>query len=71
MGWTVFVDLPLKEAFAPLYSSLLRTGILLVIGIAVSILASLVLVKRMIAPIHVLRSGAARIGAGELDQRIK
>ena len=71
MGWTVFVDLPLKEAFAPLYSSLLRTGILLVTGIAVSILASLVLVKRMVAPIHILRSGAARIGAGELDQRIK
>ena len=71
LGWTVFVDLPLKEAFAPLYSSLARTGLLLLVGLAVSTLASLVLVRRMIAPIHVLQTGAARIGAGALDQRIE
>jgi signal transduction histidine kinase/HAMP domain-containing protein len=71
LGWKVFVDLPLREAFAPLYSSLIRTGVLLLVGLAISILASLVLVRRMIAPIHVLQTGAARIGAGALDQRIE
>jgi len=41
LGWTVFVDLPLREALAPLYSSLVRTGVLLLVGLAISILASL------------------------------
>jgi len=71
LGWTVFVDLPLKEALAPLYSSLIRTGVLLLVGLAISILASLVLVRRMVAPIRSLQTGAARIGAGALDQRIE
>ena len=70
LGWNVIVDLPLREALAPLYSSLLRTALLLLVGIAVSVLASLILVRRMVAPIHLLQAGAARIGGGELDQRI-
>jgi len=71
LGWTVFVDLPLREAFAPLYSSVIRTGVLLLVGLVISILASLVVVRRMVAPIHALQAGAARIGAGALDQRIE
>ena len=34
LGWLVFVELPLGEAVAPLYSSLVRTGVLLAVGIA-------------------------------------
>ena len=71
LGWKVFVDLPLSEALAPLYSSLVRIVVLLLAGLAISILASIVLVRRMIAPIHALQAGAARIGAGALDQRIE
>ncbi|MEO8005763.1 MAG: GAF domain-containing protein [Betaproteobacteria bacterium] len=71
LGWNVVVDLPLREALAPLYSSLFRTALLLLVGIAVSVLASLILVRRMVAPIHVLQTGAAKIGAGALDQRIE
>src|SRR5216683_4740706 len=36
-----------------------------------SILASLFLARRMVAPIRVLQEGAARIGAGRLDQPIE
>ena len=71
LGWLVFVDLPLTEAFAPLYASVVRTAVLLLIGVLVSVVASLVLVRRMVAPIHTLQAGAARIGAGALDQRIE
>jgi len=71
LGWLVFVDLPLTEAFAPLYASVVRTAVLLLIGVLVSGIASLVLVRRMVAPIHTLQAGAARIGAGALDQRIE
>jgi signal transduction histidine kinase len=71
LGWLVFVDLPITEAFAPLYSSIVRTAVLLLIGVLVSGVASLVLVRRMVTPIHALQAGAARIGAGALDQRIE
>jgi len=30
LAWTVFVELPLKEAYAPLYASVERTGLLLI-----------------------------------------
>ena len=71
LGWKVFVDRPIKEAFAPLYDSLLRTGALLLAGLLISVIASLVLVRRMVKPIRALQTGAAKIGAGELDHRIE
>jgi methyl-accepting chemotaxis protein len=71
LGWLVYVDVPIEEAFAPLYSAGVRTAVLLVVGLAVTIVASLVLVRRMIKPIRALQVGAARIGAGALDHRIE
>jgi signal transduction histidine kinase len=70
LKWTVFVDLPVTEAFAPLYASIWRTAVLVLVGVVISIFASLYLVRRMVAPIQTLRTGAARIGAGALEHRI-
>ncbi|HEV7664528.1 MAG TPA: cache domain-containing protein, partial [Chloroflexota bacterium] len=70
LGWWVFVEQPLEEAFAPLAASLVRTAILLIVGLGLSVLASLVLARRMVTPIRALQAGAARVGAGGLDQRI-
>jgi len=71
LGWAVLVEQPRAEAFAPLYASMLRTGLLLLAGIGLSILASLVLARRMVTPIRALQSGAAQIGAGALEHRIE
>ena len=71
LGWLVFVEQPLAEAFAPLYSSMIRTGILLLVGLGASVVVSLLLARRMVTPIQMLQAGAARIGAGALDQRIQ
>ncbi len=70
LGWMVFVELPRGEAFAPLYSAILRTLILLFIGLGMSILASLFLARKMVTPIQALQTGAARIEAGALDHRL-
>src|SRR5271163_469750 len=70
LGWLVFVEQPLSEALAPLYTSVLDTGLLLVLGLVVAILAGLFLARRMTGPIRALDAGAARIGAGVLDHRI-
>src|SRR5438309_4081035 len=71
LGWLVFVDLPLAEAYGPLYASMLRTGLLLLVGLGMSLLASLLLVRKMVTPIRALQAGAARFGSGALDQRIE
>jgi len=70
LSWTVFVEAPLAEAFAPLYASILRTVLLLLAGLVLSILVSVYLARRMVTPIRALQQGAERIGAGQLDQRI-
>ena len=70
LSWTVFVEQPRAEALAPLYASALRTGILLLLGLLLSVAAGVVLARRMVTPIRALQAGAAEIGAGALDQRI-
>ena len=70
LGWLVFVEQPIGEALAPLYTSVLDTGLLLVLGLVVAVLAGLLLARRMTGPIRALDAGAARIGAGALDHRI-
>ena len=71
LNWTVFVELPLAEAFAPLYASILRIGLLLLAGLVLAVLASVYLARVMVTPIRALQQGAARIGTGQLDQRIE
>jgi signal transduction histidine kinase len=71
LGWLVLVDLPLAEASAPLYASMYRTAFLVLVGLGLSLLASLFLARRMVTPIRALEAGAARLGAGALDQRIE
>jgi class 3 adenylate cyclase len=71
LGWFVFLEQPLAEAFEPLHASIYRTALLLLIGIVLSVIASLVLARRMMKPIRALREGATLVGAGELDHRIE
>src|SRR6185295_6401731 len=40
LDWAVFVVRPVGDAYAPIYASLLRTSILLLIGLGVALLAS-------------------------------
>jgi signal transduction histidine kinase len=70
IGWMVFVELPINEAYAPLYTSMLRSGTLLLAALALAFFAGLFLARKMIVPIETLRDGAARIGEGDLAQRI-
>ena len=70
LGWTVFVEAPIAEVYAPLYSSLRRTGLLLLLGLAASLAAAAFFARRMVGPIESLRAGAARIGDGDLEYRV-
>jgi signal transduction histidine kinase len=70
LRWSVFVEQPIEEAFATLRSSIQRTALLLLLGVVLSFLASLVLARRMVRPIAALQVGAAKIGEGDLGERI-
>jgi signal transduction histidine kinase/HAMP domain-containing protein len=70
LGWIVFVEQPLEEAFAPLRASAYRTVVLVALGIVLALVASAVLARRLAKPIQALQTSAATIGAGELDHQI-
>jgi signal transduction histidine kinase/CheY-like chemotaxis protein/HPt (histidine-containing phosphotransfer) domain-containing protein len=71
LGWLVLVERPLADAYAPLQAPIVRSGVIFVLGLGLSVLASILLARRMVAPIRLLREGAARIGAGDLRHRIE
>lgn len=70
LGWTMFVELPVEEAYASLYHALQRLGIVLLAASVFAVLAGIFLARRMVVPIQALRAGAERIGSGDLAQRI-
>ncbi len=70
LGWLVFVELPLTEAYAPIYASIGRSTFLLIVLLAVAALVSLWLSRRMTVPIQMLSQGARRIGSGDLELRL-
>jgi class 3 adenylate cyclase/HAMP domain-containing protein len=71
LGWLVFVDLPVAEAYQPLYASMLRTSGLVLGGVLLAALVGLMLARRMTGPIRRLQESAARVGSGDLSDRIE
>jgi signal transduction histidine kinase len=70
LGWTMFVELPVEEAYASLYAALQRLAIVLTAASLFAVLAGIFLARRMVGPIQALRAGAERIGGGDFAQRI-
>jgi signal transduction histidine kinase len=71
LGWKVFVEQPVSEVYETLNATIIRTVSLIVAGLLISALAAMWLARSMVRPIRTLQDGAARIGAGNLDQRIE
>lgn len=70
LGWRVFVELPIAEAYASIDASILRSLLVLAGLLGCAMVVALLLSRRMIIPIETLMRGAARIGAGDLDSRL-
>jgi signal transduction histidine kinase len=70
LNWLVFVELPIDEAYAPLYNSIRRSAIFLLAALALALFAGLLFARRMVVPIRALQEGAVRIGRGNLTQHI-
>ena len=68
--WIVFVQQPLSEALASVYTSLFQTLALLGLGLLLALTAGGLLARRMVVPIRRLQQGAEKLGAGDLTQRL-
>ncbi|MFL5029243.1 MAG: ATP-binding protein [Xanthobacteraceae bacterium] len=71
MHWYAFVEQPLLQALAPVRDLLFRLAWLLVMGLAVAVIAGMILARRMIVPIRALQTGASHLGASEFGHRIE
>jgi signal transduction histidine kinase len=70
LDWAVFIERPVKEAYEPIYASLLRTAILLLVGLGVALLATLLVRRRVVRPLETLRKGVELIRKGDLSARL-
>ena len=71
LGWLVFVELPVEEAYAPLYASIQRTGVVLLGALALAFAAPACSSRAAWwCRSRRCSAGAARIGGGDLGQRI-
>jgi len=71
LSWYVFVETPVNEALEPLYDTMKRTGLLLLLGLLVAALGGVLFARRMLIPVRALAAGAERFGAGDLAHRIE
>jgi class 3 adenylate cyclase/HAMP domain-containing protein len=69
LDWLVVIEQPMKEAFDKLYDAFFRTSALLLFGIAMTFIASALLIRKVLRPLEILRQGAESIGAGDLSYR--
>ncbi len=71
LGWHALFEQPTARALAPIRDQLVRSALLIGLGLVVAILAGTVLARRMLIPITALRAGARRLGAGDFSHRIE
>jgi len=70
LGWIVFVELPVREAMAPVYAALRQSALLLGVALLLAAVIGAAVAHRMVQPIRALQAGAEKLGEGDLTQRI-
>src|SRR5262249_47887387 len=70
LDWAVFVEQPIEVVFGPLYASMLRTSVLLLVGLGMALLAAAFVARRVVRPLEALKAGVERIGRGDLESRL-
>jgi signal transduction histidine kinase/CheY-like chemotaxis protein len=68
--WFVFSEQALDDAFQPVYASVARSVVLVLVGVASAVVASLLLARRMVRPIREIETRSRQLGEGQYEQRI-
>jgi PAS domain S-box-containing protein len=69
--WAVVVELPVLEAYKTVITTLIMSGLIMLLSFALAIIAGIYLSRRIARPIISLRDAAVRIGKGRLDTQIE
>jgi PAS domain S-box-containing protein len=69
--WAVMVELPVLEAYETVITTLITSGLIMLLSFALAIIAGIYLAKKITKPIVSLRDAAVRIGEGRLDTQIE
>ncbi len=69
-NWHVVVELPVTEAYAPLFNLLEALGVGLVAGVLIAGLLSASLARRLLRPLQELTLAADRLSQGDLETRV-
>jgi PAS domain S-box-containing protein len=67
LGWGVIVQVPVKEAYHPLKQIAHTAFIWILIGVAIAMILSFLLTRKLILPIKRLSSGMGEVAKGNLD----
>ena len=70
LGWQLVIEQPRSVALAPVYSTLVRTGVVILLAVAGAILAAMWVVGRVSQPIRELHQGSQALAEGFLSTRI-
>jgi len=70
LGWTVFVQVPIEEAYEPVWKVANTALKYILIALAVAVILSLFLTRRLIHPIKQLSGEMAKVSKGNLDVHI-
>ena len=70
LGWTVFVQVPIEEAYEPVRKVANTALKYILIALAVAVILSLFLTRRLIHPIKQLSGEMAKVSKGNLDVHI-
>ena len=70
LGWHVFVEVPLAEAYAPITASLWRSLVLLAVALLTALGIAVHLAQVFFAPIKALHSGTVELEKGDFSHRI-
>lgn len=68
--WTLLIEVPVSDVFAPIYRSLCITAWLFLGTLALSAIVAWYLARHLVVPIRLLKEGAAQIADGDLAHRI-
>jgi signal transduction histidine kinase len=69
--WAVVVELPVLEAYETVITTLIISGLIMLLSFASAVIAGIYMSKKITKPIIKLRDGAVEIGKGRLDTQIE
>ncbi len=70
LDWSVIIEQPSTDAYAPLFASILRTFLFALVALSMAILLSFLISRKVVRPLAVLSEGAMRFGSGDFGHRI-